>query len=70
MTGTFIYTLLQLVDTMKSIWNYFNCNQMHKYFHSPRDLVLYSGLRSTSEDVVQVGVMPLAFHFLRPRSPF
>ena len=55
---------------MKSIWNYFNCNQMHKYFHSLIDLVLYSGFRSTSEDVVEVVVMPPAVHFLWPFGPF
>ena len=43
---------------------------MHKYFHSLIDLVLYSGFRSTSEDVVEVVVMPPAVHFLWPFGPF
>ena len=48
----------------------FNCNQLHKNFLSLRDLVLYCGLKSPTEDLVQVDVMPTVVHILWPRSPF
>jgi hypothetical protein len=53
---------------MQSIWNYFNCNQLHKNFLSLRDLVLYCGLSSTSDDRVQVDILLPAFHLLWPCS--
>jgi len=37
---------------------------------SLRDLVLYHGLSSTLEDLIQVDVVPLTVHFLRPHSQF
>ena len=41
-----------MIDTKKSVWNYFNFNQLNKNFLSPRDLALYCGLRFTLEDLV------------------
>ena len=55
---------------MKFIWNYFNCKQLHKNYLSLRDVVLYCGLKSTPEDLVQVYVMPTVVNFLWPCSPF
>jgi len=55
------------LDTMMSVRNYFNCNQLQINFLILGGVVLYCGLTSTSEDLVQVDV-PLAVSFLWPHT--
>jgi len=54
---------------VKSIGNYFNCNQLHNNVLILRDSVQYCAVRSTL-DPVPVDVVPLAVIFLWLHSQF
>jgi len=63
-----IYTNFVAVGTHYEVYLESLLFQPNLYSH--RDLVLYCGLRSTPDELVQVDVMQLAVHFFWSHSPF